>query len=146
MGRVGRFLLEQRLELADIYRTFGDGSPTSSDTHAMLMGFFDGQVRSILQPLSGATFAFHPTAEDRVALRIAKDLLERHYTVGVAEAYDASLALYAERFGWKATETVRLNVTSSRREAPPLPAETVALIRAHNPLDLELHADYAARF
>ncbi len=41
---------------------------------------------------------------------------------------------------------MRLNVTSSRKDAPPLPAETIELIRAHNPLDLALHAEALARF
>lgn len=146
MGRIGRFILDRGLTLADIYRRFGGGSPDTSEDHVLLHMFFDGQVRSIVQPLVAPAFSFRPTAEERVALRIAEDILDKSYSVGVTEEYDKSLALYADTFGWKARSSVRLRVTASKQQAPPLSAETVELIREHNRLDVALHAKYLARF
>ena len=78
---------------------------------------------------------------DEATLGLAKKNLEEHFAlVGLTERFDESLMLLKRTFGWGDVFYKRRNVTEGRPRREALPAETVAVLRAHNQLDLELYA------
>jgi hypothetical protein len=75
-------------------------------------------------------------------LRRAVQHLEDHFdVVGAMEAFDTSLLLAADRYGWDDVHYTNRNVTRRSRSAGRT-AEVSRLIRAHNPLDVRLY-EYA---
>lgn len=74
-------------------------------------------------------------------LRQAMRHLDEHFdAVGVMEAFDASLQVAAQRFGWRDVHYTVRNVTSRPSRRPEDAAEVRLLIREHNRLDEQLHA------
>ena len=60
--------------------------------------------------------------------------------VGLAEAFDASILLMAERLGWRIPYYVKENKNPERPRVGDLDAETREAIAAHNRLDHQLYA------
>jgi hypothetical protein len=76
----------------------------------------------------------------RDMLEAAKqNLRERFAVVGLSEQFDATLLLLKRAFHWRNIYYVRWNVTKDRPALAEVPAETLALIRDHNLLDIELY-------
>lgn len=74
-------------------------------------------------------------------LRTAKSNLQNKVAVvGLTEQFDASLVLMRQRFKWQTIVYKALNSTSGKGTSHPHSAELMALIAAHNELDLELYA------
>ena len=69
-----------------------------------------------------------------------KNLAERFAVIGLTERFDETLILLKRRFGWRNVYYGWHNVTRRRPHQESLPAETLAVLRAHNQLDLELYA------
>ena len=76
---------------------------------------------------------------DRVALQRAKENLKNRFVVGLTEEFDASLRLMSQRFGWNVKSYTKKNVTRRKPRNDTLDAETLALLREANALDIELY-------
>jgi hypothetical protein len=80
---------------------------------------------------------------DETVLEAAKrNLREQFVTVGLTERFDESLLLLRRYLGWNKIYYQRQNVTRKRPSRRQISPQTLAVIRAHNQLDLELY-DYA---
>ncbi len=80
-------------------------------------------------------------------LALAKRNLAQHFAVvGLAERFDETLLLLKRRFGWGDVFYTRRNVTEGRPRQESLPAQTLAVLRQHNRLDLELYRYAEALF
>ena len=79
----------------------------------------------------------HPT--DSAVLQRAKANLQNHFVVGLTEEFDASLRLMSQRFGWNLKPYSRKNVTRRKPLIETLDAETLALLREANALDIALY-------
>jgi len=78
---------------------------------------------------------------DEETLALAKRNLAEHFAVvGLTKRFDESLMLLKRIFGWGNVFYRRSNVTLGRPRGETLPAETLAVLHAHNQLDLELYA------
>ena len=76
----------------------------------------------------------------RAELEIAKQNLTSHFLfVGLTEEFDAGLMLMSRMFGWTMPLYVKRNVTEAKIKIDSLDAETHAMLREANALDLELH-------
>jgi Sulfotransferase family len=76
---------------------------------------------------------------DRAALERAKENLQNRFVVGLTEEFDASLRLMSQRFGWNVKSYTKKNVTRQKPRNNTLDAETLALLREANALDIELY-------
>lgn len=115
-------LEERGWGLADVYLQLGGGGPGSSELHARFAEFFNGQVRSVLDE------------EDRAKLE---------YWAGIPERGVALRGRAIEALG-DGADAPGTTVAEKGAEHGGLDAETRSLILAHNQLDLELHAHFAA--
>jgi hypothetical protein len=140
--------MEQRgWGLGDVYRNLGCGRDRSPEDAALFWRLFNGQTREILEPESDpAVPAFAPAGcepigiEDEVRAR-----LDRLYVVGVSERFSQSIRLFADSFGWSKVFIPRVNVRPYPWDRSEIDAETRSLIRSHNRVDEELHAEHLAR-
>ena len=97
----------------------------------------NGQVRLI----AGAFYRDACGQCSREFLEQAKENLRNHFAVvGLAERFDETLLLLAERYGWNDMFYTKQNATAHRPRLDELPQDVLAAIAAANPLDLELHA------
>ena len=77
---------------------------------------------------------------DQETLALAKHNLDEHFgVVGLTERFDETLLLLKRTFDWKDVFYRRQNVTQDRPQRQELSAETLAVLREHNRLDLELY-------
>jgi hypothetical protein len=84
---------------------------------------------------------------DEATLALAKMNLAEHCAiVGLTKRFDESLMLLKRTFGWGNVFYRRRNVTQGPPRWETLSAETLAVLRAHNQLDLELYAFAEALF
>jgi hypothetical protein len=80
-------------------------------------------------------------------LASAKRNLAEHFTVvGLTERFDETLMLLKQRFAWQNVFYQRQNVTWGRPGQESLPAETLAVVRERNQLDLRLYTYAEALF
>ncbi len=80
-------------------------------------------------------------------LALAKRNLAEHFAVvGLTKRFDETLMLLKRRFAWRNVFYKRHNVTQGRPRQESLSAETLAVLREHNQLDLELYAYAQALF
>jgi hypothetical protein len=80
-------------------------------------------------------------------LALAKRNLAEHFVVvGLTERFDETLMLLKRTFAWRNVFYKRHNVTQGRPRQESLSAETLAVLREHNQLDLELYAYAEALF
>jgi hypothetical protein len=80
----------------------------------------------------------------REMFELARHNLDTHYPVfGITERYDESVLLMRRTFGWDTPYYRSRNVSRNELSKQPLSPETLAVIREHNALDIELsrHAD-----
>jgi galactose-3-O-sulfotransferase len=78
---------------------------------------------------------------DRSVLDRAKENLRTHFClVGLMEAFDASLLLLTRMLGWGFPFYVKRNASWEERHADTIGAQTSALLREANALDIELYA------
>jgi hypothetical protein len=106
----------------------------------------NGQVRLLAGAATGKSV---PLGEcNTQLLNVAKNNIERHFAVaGLAEAFDASLALMAIRLGWDWTPAYEsLNVSPQRPAKGQIDAAAREHIEKSNPLDCELYAWARLRF
>lgn len=115
---------------------------------ALVTTFFNGQMRFIL--LEAARPSDIPLESAGAALRGYRDracaTLSENYVVGTQDRFSQSVRLFADSFGWRRVFEPRVNVgrIGGSREAA-IDEETLALIRAHNQVDAELHRHYSQR-
>jgi hypothetical protein len=84
---------------------------------------------------------------DRAILEQAKaNLSERFAVVGLTERFDESLILLKRAFQWRGVYYARHNVTQERPPKAAISAETLAVVREHNQLDIELYEHAKALF
>jgi hypothetical protein len=84
---------------------------------------------------------------DEATLALAQRNLVQHFAVvGLAEQFDQTLLLLKRRFGWRNVFYSRRNVTQGRPPRDSLSQETLAVLRQHNRLDLELYRYAQALF
>lgn len=77
---------------------------------------------------------------DRSALERAKQNLETNFCfAGLTERFDASLILLSRTFDWSLPFYVRKNVSRKKSRPESIDAQTHALLRQANALDLELY-------
>jgi len=69
-----------------------------------------------------------------------KNLQDSFAVVGLTEEFDQTLLLLKRALGWDNIYYMRHNVTKNRPQKDVLSPETMALLRSHNELDLELYA------
>lgn len=105
----------------------------------------DAQVRALAGYHLEEEFRSAVEADPEAVLERAIRHLESHFdVVGIMEAYDTSLLLAAERYGWTDVAYQVRNVTAPPRRRPEDDPEVRRLIRRHNRLDERLH-EYARR-
>jgi len=84
---------------------------------------------------------------DKGTLALAKHNLDEQFAVvGLTERFDETLLLLKRRFGWRTAYYRQHNVTRSRPSQETLSAETLAVLREHNRLDLVLYDHAKALF
>jgi hypothetical protein len=111
-----------RLSLGEYVRFCGAAEPNNDQTRL----------------LAGREMAASDGTSSADMLPVAKRNLDRHAVVGLTEAFDASLLLMRNAFGWKRALYVQDNVGTRRHGRPAVDEEVRELIREHNALDLEL--------
>jgi hypothetical protein len=78
---------------------------------------------------------------DQETLALAKHNLAEHFAVvGLTDQFDETLLLLKHAFSWRNVFYRRQNVTQGRPRREMLSAETLAVLREHNQLDLDLYA------
>lgn len=83
----------------------------------------------------------------RLTLERAKGNLEQYFAVaGLVERFDETLVLLRRAAGWRMPYYDKANVTPDRPPKSDISESTLATIRAHNKLDLELYDWAAQRF
>ena len=105
------------------------------DRRSMTDEFFNLQTRMI----AGEELNDPKRLTNRGIVQAAKENLRNHFVVGLTEEFDASLRLMSRRFGWKVKSYVKKNVTDRKDRIDTVDAETLALLREANALDIELY-------
>lgn len=157
VARILGAMRERGWGLGDLYREMGGSSADRAKlagldelaVRALLMTFFNGQARHIL--VTDATVRAMPLDVDGAALADYRDrahaTLSEKYVVGTQDRFSQSVRLFADSFGWRRVFEPRVNVGRLRggRHEREIDQETLALIRAYNGVDAELHAHHSAR-
>jgi hypothetical protein len=137
---------ERGWELKDVYLNLGGDAERSAEDAALFWRLFNGQTREILEPLvdpAAAPFAAEGSGPLGVEHQVRARLADT-YLVGVSERFSQSMRLFAESFGWEKVFVPRVNVRPYPSKRSEIDEETRALIRAHNSIDRELHAEHLA--
>lgn len=115
------------------------------ETGRNALEYDDAQVRALAGYHLEEEFRRAVEADEEAVLKRAIRHLETHFdVVGVMDAYDTSLLLAAERYGWRDVCYEVRNVTARPSRRPEDDPEVRRLIRSHNRLDERLY-DYARR-
>jgi hypothetical protein len=141
-GQVGRLLKQLNWKLEDIYLNLGDGDESTSERHWLFRHFFNGQARTLLAPHVSTKNLSYTKKIDHFHQQKLTTILQNYYVVGTTEHYQQSIEHFAHRFGWKHLICTTENVTPARPKVTELPDEVIALIRAYNSLDTELHQTF----
>jgi hypothetical protein len=110
--------------------------------------WFNPQSRALLQAhydLSGFEATFGPPPDADLWRERLRTTLER-YVVGVQDAFEQSVDLFAHEFGWSELTIRAMKVNRYRPRAVALSRDEVDLVRAANWLDVEIHERYARGF
>ena len=107
-------------------------------TSGIALELNNGQVRSLVGP---AHLSVEYGRCTRDMLGTALHNLESAFSVvGLTERFDETLLLLKRRLGWSAWPFYRpKNVSKTKPHSTSLPRDVIALIEAHNELDLELY-------
>jgi hypothetical protein len=141
---LGEFLLRRNWSLVDIYRRAEEIAGYSQDERRLFLAFFNGQARALLRPWNVEI----PLGSMATTIDSEEQALEQVlalYDVGVVEHYDRSVQAMADAFGWTVREGPVVNVTPGRPSSSSMSFADIELVRAHNAIDLALHARYARR-
>lgn len=155
-GRVLGAVRERGWGIRELYLELGGAADYRSKLEgvdqrvvdALVMTFFDGQMRFILLATHGPSEI--PLASGGEGLSAYRDsayeTLSERYVVGTQDRFSQSVRLFAESFGWRRVFEPRVNVgrRGGSREAR-IDDETLGLIRAYNQVDGELHRHYSQR-
>jgi hypothetical protein len=96
----------------------------------------NGQTRLI----SGFNFLDHSQPASQEMLEVAKQNLKSQFAVvGIVEDFNKTLMLLKKEFGWKMPFYVKENTTKNRLLKERVSKETLAVIKKHNELDIELY-------
>lgn len=77
---------------------------------------------------------------DQTTLALAKHNLQEHFSVvGLTERFDETLLLLKRALGWRNIFHMHHNVTRGRPRRASLDAETLAVLKEHNQLDIKLY-------
>lgn len=113
------------------------------ETGRNALEYEDAQVRALAGLHLEDEFRRAVRKDPEAVLAQALRHLESHFDmIGVMEAYDASLLLAAELYGWTDVHYEVRNVTKRPSRGPEDAPDVRRLIRQHNRLDQRLH-DYA---
>jgi hypothetical protein len=110
--------------------------------------WFNPQSRALLQgqyDLSGFEATFGPPPDADLWRERLSSTLER-YVVGVQDAFQESVDLFAREFGWSELTIPMKKVNRFRPRAVALTREEVDVVRAANWLDVEAYERYAPAF
>ncbi|MFQ5399196.1 MAG: sulfotransferase family 2 domain-containing protein [Anaerolineae bacterium] len=116
------------------------------DKNLSLREFMDSRVSIMISNfqtrlISGVWNAYEFGQCPPDALETAKANLRHNFTVvGLTEAFDQTLLLFQQAYGWRNICYTRHNVTKSRPVKDLLDRDTLAAIEAANKLDLALYA------
>jgi hypothetical protein len=125
-GQPDHYLYEtaRRLDLREFVRQCGAEEPNNDQTR--LLAGHSGPVGSQTDQIE--------------MLMAAKQYLRDHFVVaGLSEAFDESLVLMKRAFGWRWLFYTRANVGNRRPPRSEIGADTLAVIRKSNHLDLQLY-------
>lgn len=115
------------------------------ETGRNALEYDDAQVRALAGYHLEDEFRRAVEVDEEAVLERAIHHLDTHFdVVGVMDAYDTSLLLAAERYGWRDVGYEVRNVTVRPSRRPEDDPEVRRLIRSHNRLDERLY-DYARR-
>jgi hypothetical protein len=90
--------------------------------------------------LAGKDLATKDGACSTDMLPVAKKNLQEHFAVvGISEAFDQSLLLMKQVFGWRHPYYSRQNVSRHRIKNEDIPPKTIRTIHSYNELDCELY-------
>src|SRR5438552_9070929 len=118
-----RSLTEERLELRTLLER-----GTTAELFNLQTRMIAGDQGNLDRPL------------DRSALERAKQNLQTNFClVGLTEEFDASLILLSRTFDWSLPFYVKKNVSRKKSRPENIDAQTHALLRQANALDLELY-------
>ena len=141
-AEIGQELERLGWGLEDIYVNIGRKGGGSDAQRKLFAPFFNGQSRAILKPHADVSTALivQGVPEDVTPLQaLLEDIIQRHYVVGVTEAYEDSVRHFARVFGWRRVFFQQKNKTKKRPRLHDLPDDLLALIRSYNELDVALH-------
>jgi hypothetical protein len=128
------------------------GKPRDSNTQAGRLtkaGWYNPQARTLLAPhfdVSELRHTLGPPPDANVWRERLFTLVSGRFLVGLQEAYDDSVRLFAEKFGWRDLTTPAVKVNENRPRELPLDEAMADLICRANWLDLELYSAYARTF
>jgi hypothetical protein len=137
-GRAGQLLLETGWSLDELYHRADE--PGFAERNDFLNGFFDAQARALGRPFAISLGYSRQAPNDEARAQIESAM--KHYDVGLLEDYNHTIDRWAAAFSWRHVEYEAINVTRSRKGAPPVSPETRALIRSYNQIDSWLHESY----
>jgi hypothetical protein len=131
--------------LESVYERLSGATPGGKGLATRSTPYFNGQARSLLAPhhdVSALALSDGPPPDADLWRERLFELVEARYWVGLREHFAEFAGAVAERYGWRAFVPLE-KVNPSRPAVEELPDATRATIRAHNWLDVELHARYA---
>jgi len=135
----GQKIRELNWKIEDIYLNLGEGNENSSELHSIFKDFFNGQTRILLSPHVNTETLEYTRISQNFYEKQVKDILQKHYVVGVQEKFSESINLFAQKFGWKNLPNRRDNIGHYENK---LSKDVIELIRSYNAIDTKLHTDY----
>ena len=133
----------QNWTIEDIYDNLSELKPNQTK-FKNFNSFFNGQVRHLIRPYSGMTYAEMrdiPYGDvsflEDISHQILQEKLEKNYTVGIVEEFSSSIKRFAGKFGWNTLIYPRERV-SNRPGIDQISTQLREKILIHNQLDLAL--------
>jgi hypothetical protein len=135
--------------LEGIYERYANDSSAMSPEHRAFAQFFNGQARSLLDPLvdtSELAFTAGPPPEADMWRRHLAEAVASYAWIGVQDRFDEFVAGLCEGFGWQLAEQPRAKVNAHRPQNSRRDIENAEMIRSFNWLDEELYRQCAGAF
>ena len=133
----------QKWTIEDIYEKLSDLKPNQTE-FKNFSNFFNGQVRHLVRPYSGMTYAEMrdiPYGDasflEDISHQILQEKIGKNYTIGIVEEFSSSIKRFAEKFSWSTLIYPQERV-SNRSRTDQISTQLREVILTHNQLDLAL--------
>jgi Sulfotransferase family len=133
--------------LTEIYEAYEGMSPECSEQHRLAAQFFNGQSRSLLDPIcdtAGLAFSDGPTEDAEQWRERLNQALDAYAWIGLQDRFDELVARIDRGFGWTPLRKLPRSKANIGRPRLPSTPEEGDLVRRFNWLDEELYRHCAA--